>query len=185
MNSFSQVVRDITLLLIRLGLGGLMFWHGLTRWLLTADGVPRYIDYIGQFGVPYPVYAAWGVTILELVGGIFLILGALTRVIALLALVHQILMISYTNYWRGPDLVDQAGSYVGGWEFNVALGLLALALVAFGPGRVAIDRLFRRPKSSEAEDDETATGTTSSGSTSGGSTSGSGSTAVMSTSSSW
>lgn len=179
MNTFSQVVRDITLLLIRFGLGGLMFWHGLTRWLLTPDGVPRYIDYLGQFGVPYPVYAAWGVTILELVGGIFLILGALTRVIALLALVHQILVISYTNYWRGPDLADQAGTYVGGWEFNVTLGLLALTLVSFGPGRAAIDRLFRRPKNADAEDDDTATGTTSTGSTSG-----SGSTAVMSASSS-
>ena len=90
-----------------------MFWHGLTRWLFTADGVPKYVDYLGQFAVPYTIYAGWGVTILELVGGIFLILGALTRVVALLALVQQVLLISYTNYWRGPDLVDAAGAYVG------------------------------------------------------------------------
>ena len=49
-----------------------MFWHGLTRWLFTADGVPKYVDYLAQFAVPYPIYAGWGVTILELVGGIFL-----------------------------------------------------------------------------------------------------------------
>lgn len=157
MNAFSQVLRDITLLLIRLGLGGLMFWHGFTRWLLTPDGVPKYIDYLTQFSVPSPIYAAWGVTILELVGGIFLVLGALTRVIALLALVQQALLISYTNYWRGPNLLDQSGAYVGGWEYNVAIGLLALALLGFGPGRAAIDRLFRRPKSSEVADDDTAT----------------------------
>ncbi|HEU5484936.1 MAG TPA: DoxX family protein [Microlunatus sp.] len=175
MNAFSLVLRDITLLLIRLGLGGLMFWHGLTRWLFTADGVPKYIDYLSQFAVPYPIYAGWGVTILELVGGIFLILGALTRVIALLALIQQILLISYTNYWRGPDLVDAAGAYLGGWEYNVTLGLLALVLVSFGPGRVAIDRLFRRPKTSEVEDDDTATGPSTSNT----------SPMVSSTSSSW
>ena len=162
MNAFTQVLHDITLLLIRIGLGGLMFWHGFTRWLLTPDGVTKYVDYLGQFAVPYPIYASWGVTILELVGGIFLILGALTRIVALLALVQPALSISYTNYWRGPNLLDQAGTYVGGWEYNVTLGLLALVLVAFGPGRAAIDRLFRRPKDAEAEDDDTATGTTSS-----------------------
>jgi putative oxidoreductase len=162
MNAFLQVLRDITLLLIRIGLGGIMIWHGLTRWLFTTEGVPRYIDYLSQFNVPYPIYAGWGVTILELVGGIFLVLGALTRVVALLALVQQILLISYTNYWRGPDLVDAAGAYVGGWEYNVALGLLALVLVGFGPGRAAIDRLFRRPKNAEVTDDDTADGTSSS-----------------------
>lgn len=175
MNGFSLVLRDITLLLIRLGLGGLLFWHGLTRWLLTPDGVPKYIDYLSQFAVPYPIYAGWGVTILELVGGIFLILGALTRVIALLALVQQVLLISYTNYWRGPDLLDTAGTYVGGWEYNVTLGLLALALVSFGPGRAAVDRLFRRPKSSEAEDDDTASDAATNGTSS----------MVSTTSSSW
>lgn len=157
MNAFLQVLRDITLLLIRLGLGGIMIWHGLTRWLLTTEGVPKYIEYLSQFGVPYPIYAGWGVTILELVGGIFLVLGALTPLVAVLALAQQILLIAYTNYWRGPDLVAADGSYAGGWEYNMALGLLALTLLCFGPGRVAIDRLFRRPKSTENEDEDTST----------------------------
>lgn len=165
MTAFIQVLRDITLLLIRLGLGGLMIWHGLTRWLFTTEGVPKYIDYLSQFAVPYPIYVGWGFTILELVGGIFLVLGALTPLVALLALVQQVALISYTNYWRGPDLVDAAGAYVGGWEYNVALGLLALTLLCFGPGRVAIDRLFRRPKNTEVED-ETATGSSTTGTSS-------------------
>ena len=76
MTAFVQVLRDITLLLIRFGLGGLMIWHGLTRWLFTTEGVPKYIDYLSQFAVPYPIYVGWGFTILELVGGIFLVLGA-------------------------------------------------------------------------------------------------------------
>ena len=166
MNAFIQVLRDITLLLVRLGLGGLMIWHGLTRWLFTTEGVPRYVDYLTQFAVPYPIYAGWGVTILELVGGIFLVLGALTPLVALLALAQQVLLISYTNYWRGPDLVDAAGAYVGGWEYNLSLGLLALVLLCFGPGRVAIDRLFRRPKSAEVTDGDPATDSSTSGTSS-------------------
>lgn len=166
MKAFIQVLRDITLLLVRIGLGGLMIWHGLTRWVLTPDGVPKYIDYLTQFGVPYPIYAGWGVTILELVGGIFIVLGALTPLVALLALVQQVALISYTNYWRGPDLANQAGVYLGGWDYNVMLALLALVLLSFGPGRAAIDRLFRRPKDAEAADDDTADGTSASSNTS-------------------
>lgn len=157
MNAFIAVIRDITLLLVRLGLGGIMIWHGLTRWLFTTEGVPRYTDYLSQFSVPYPIYVGWGVTILELVGGIFLVLGALTPLVALLALAQQVLTISYTNYWRGPDLLAPDGSYAGGWEYNVMLALLALVLLCFGPGRVAIDRLFRRPKSTEVVDDDPTT----------------------------
>jgi putative oxidoreductase len=79
--------------------------------------------------------------------------------------VQQVLLISYTNYWRGPDLVDPAGVYAGGWEYNVTLALLALTLLCFGPGRVAIDRLFHRPKNAETEED-TETGSSTAGTSS-------------------
>ena len=95
MTAFIQVLRDITLLLIRLGLGGLMIWHGLTRWLFVTDGVPKYIEYLTQFAVPYPIYAGWGVTILELVGGIFLVVGALTPIVALAVVAEQAIIIAY------------------------------------------------------------------------------------------
>ena len=134
------------------------------RHIQRMQAIYATMDYLSQFAVPYPIYAGWGVTILELVGGIFIVLGALTPLVALLALVQQIALISYTNYWRGPNLLDQTGAYVGGWEYNVMLALLALVLLSFGPGRAAIDRLFRRPKETEVADDDTAT--SSSGNTS-------------------
>ena len=49
MKAFNLVLHDITLLLIRVGLGGLMFWHGFTRWLLTPEGVTKYVDYLGRY----------------------------------------------------------------------------------------------------------------------------------------
>lgn len=153
MTSFLNVVRTLGLLFARLGLGGIMLLHGWRRW--QERGVPAEIEYLQQFGAPYPEIAAWGTIILELVGGLFMIVGALTPLVALAFLVQQIMTISYTRYFNGPYLLEADGTYVGGYEYNVALGLLALIFVVFGAGRVSIDGLFRRSKDPEDDFDNT------------------------------
>ena len=85
-----------------------------------------------------------------------LIVGALTRFVGLGVLIEQILIIAYTNWYKWPPtLLNADGSYKGGYEYNVALGLLGLLLFVMGGGAVSIDRLFRRrkPTPEEEEDD--------------------------------
>ena len=53
----------------------------------------------------------------------------------------------------GVARINPDGSYNGGYEYNVALGLLGLLFFVMGGGAFAIDRLFRRKKSNV--DDET------------------------------
>jgi putative oxidoreductase len=142
MRQVLQVLRDIALLIARVGLGAILIAHGWRRW--QEQGIQQQIDYVAQFGTPYPSVAAWGAVLLELVGGVFLIVGALTPLVALAVLVEQVLIIGYTNWMKQPYLLDVRGAYVGGYEYNVALGLLALLFVVFGAGRASIDRLFRR-----------------------------------------
>jgi putative oxidoreductase len=50
-------------------------------------------------------------------------------------------------------LLNADGTYKGGYEYNVAIGLLGLLLFVMGGGAVSIDRLFRRKKP-EIEEDE-------------------------------
>jgi putative oxidoreductase len=153
MSTSLRVLRDIALLIARVGLGGILILHGWIRWQGQGQGVQKQIDYLTQFGTPYPEVAAWGGILLELVGGIFLVVGALTPFVALAVLVEQILIIAYTNWYRGPDLVSSDGTYAGGYEYNLALALIALLLVVFGAGRIAVDQLFRRKKV-DADDDD-------------------------------
>jgi putative oxidoreductase len=64
------------------------------------------------------------------------------------------LIIAYTNWDKGPPtLLNADGTYKGGYEYNVAIGLLGLLLCVMGGGAVSIDRLFRRKKPIEEEDD--------------------------------
>jgi len=95
MSKLLQFLRDVALLIARVGLGGILIAHGWRRW--QVQGIQRQIDYVAQFGTPYPSVVAWGAILLELVGGIFLVVGALTPLVALAVLAQQVLTICYTN----------------------------------------------------------------------------------------
>lgn len=142
MSTFLQVLRDIALLLARIGLAAILLIHGWRRW--RELGVPSQVEYLRQFSTPYPEVAAYGAIVVELVGGLFLLVGALTPLVALAVVVQQVLTVCYTNWYRGPYLIDTEGTFLGGYEYNVALGVLALLFVVFGAGGASIDRLFRR-----------------------------------------
>ena len=144
MTALLNFVRSLGLLIARVALGGILIAHGWDRW--QVRGIQSQVDYLNQFATPHPLYAAWGSIILELVGGLFLVAGALTPLVALAVLVEQILIICYTSWYRGPYLISPDNQYVGGYEYNVALAALALLFVVFGAGGASVDRLFRRGK---------------------------------------
>ena len=151
MASFLRFLESLGLLLARLGLGGILLMHGWMRW---NAGVQKQIDYLTQFRTPYAEIAAWGSIIFELVGGALLIVGALTRFVGLGVLIEQILIIAYTNWYKWPPtLLNADGSYQGGYEYNVAIGLLGLLLFVMGGGAVSIDRLFRRKQPTPIEEE--------------------------------
>lgn len=139
MSGFLRVVRDLALLIARVALGAVLVFRGWRRW--TNDGgMPAQADYLRQFGTPQPEVMAWGATLLEIIGGLFLIFGLLTPLVAAAVIVQQVLVISWTRWFRGPWLEN------GGYEYNVIQAALALIFLTFGAGRLAIDQLFRRGK---------------------------------------
>lgn len=159
MVKFLAGLRSIALLIARVALGGILIAHGFDRW--QVHKVASQIDYLNTYGVPYAEWAAWGAIVLELVGGIFLVVGALTPIVALAVVAEQVIIIAYITWRRGPWLLDGQNHYVGGYEYNVALGSLALLIAVFGAGALSVDRLFKRKKPIEDEDDEpTAVGPT-------------------------
>jgi putative oxidoreductase len=143
MSRFVSFCRSFALLIARLGLGGILLLHGAHRY---QAGIPSQITYLTQFSTPYPKIAAYGATTFEVVGGIFLILGALTPLVGLGVLIQQVLTIVWTSYYKGPELLNADGTYNGGFEYSVALGMLGLLFLVFGGGVVSLDRVFRRKK---------------------------------------
>jgi putative oxidoreductase len=91
------------------------------------------IGYIGSVGLPFPALAYAGAVAIELGGGIALLLGYRTRVVALALALFSILtaMIFHAN------LADQNQMIHFFKNFAMAGGLLQVA--AFGAGRFSLD----------------------------------------------
>ena len=110
---------------------------GLARSYATqAPDLPTTLNWsAAQYAV------AWG----ELLGGVALLLGMLTRVAALGLIVIQVGAIATVTAGKGFSFTEG-----GGYEYNIALVAMCLTLVVLGGGTWAVDRFFRRSTSKPA-----------------------------------
>lgn len=120
----------------RLLVGTVMAVHG---WQKLTEMTPAGFGegMLGMLGVPAPVLFGWIVTLVELVGGLALIVGALTRIAALLnigVLVGALLLVKIDIGLIAPVGADMPGAEL---EFGLLAGLLVVALL--GPGKPSVD----------------------------------------------
>lgn len=107
--------------------------------IFMAHGLPKLMDlaYTSQLfnglGIPLPGLMACFVAIVEVFGGIALIVGLGTRIVSLLLAI--ILLVALL-------LVHVNDGFVGGFEFQLALLACLVALMLGGPGRLALDNMF-------------------------------------------
>lgn len=127
---------SLGLLLLRLVLGAVFIAHGSQK--LWIDGIAATQQGFGGMGIPLPEVAAIVVTALELGGGALLILGLGTRIVAALLTINMAVAVIVVHLAAGFYAAN------GGYEFVLTLGVASLALVLTGPGRFALDALFRR-----------------------------------------
>src|SRR6266853_3540721 len=73
-------------LLLRLMAGGVFLWEGILKFVYVNQGVGRFT----KLGIPVPEVMAPFVAVLEIVGGILLISGTLTRLIAIPFVIEMI-----------------------------------------------------------------------------------------------
>ncbi len=123
-------------LLLRVVTGVVMAAHGYDK--LTGEGGPAGFGegLLAGLGLPAPIVLAWVVTLIELVGGVALILGVVTRLAALLNVGVLVGAIAFVKLDVG--LIAEEGV---GYELDLVLiaGLLAVAML--GPSRPSIDHL--------------------------------------------
>lgn len=138
MNQKSLTTTAITALRIVLGfLFAAHGWQKFNEWTIAGTQAA-----FSQMGIPAAEVAAPVVAVLELAGGIALILGVLTRIVAALLVVDML----------GALFLVHAGAGVyadkGGYELVLLLGAAAFALALTGAGRLSVDRaLFGRSQS--------------------------------------
>ena len=131
--ALSPPARDWALLLARVLIGVVMFAHGYQK--LILNGIGRTTEGFETLSIPLAIVSASFVTVVEFVGSVMLVAGALTPVVCALMLV---IMSGAAIFVHIPNGIFVAN---GGWELVgvIAAGLIAIA--AAGPGRLSVDHL--------------------------------------------
>ena len=130
----NPTVRSIALLVSRIILGVILVAHGYQKfaeWTLAGTG-----QAFAGMGIPLHAVSAAVAAIIELVGGILLILGAFTPIVGVLVFLQMLVAAVLVHIGNGIFVAD------GGWELVGAIGAGALALAAAGAGRWSVDGLL-------------------------------------------
>jgi len=122
---------SILALLLRLAIGSLYIYHGYPKLGAARKGTA---DWLKSIGFPGSFAAFAGVV--EFFGGIALVIGLLTSVVAALSAIWMI-----ATTWLSMAKIKK--KYAGGYELDITLLLISLALAAIGGGRLSLDYLLR------------------------------------------
>src|SRR5690242_15765136 len=81
------------ILMIRVMAGSVFLWEGVMKFVFPNQGVGRFT----KLGFPAPHFLATGDAWLEIIGGILLIVGLLTRPVAILFIIEMLVAIASTK----------------------------------------------------------------------------------------
>jgi uncharacterized membrane protein YphA (DoxX/SURF4 family) len=129
-----------SVIVIRLMVGGVFLSEGIQKFLFPAAlGVGRF----AKIGIPAPQFTAPFVGAVEIVCGLFLILGLLTRLAAFPLLINISVAIATTKI----PMLAKAGFWAAIHEARTDLCMLLglCFLIAVGAGPLSIDATLIRP----------------------------------------
>jgi putative oxidoreductase len=116
-------------LILRVGLGAMFIAHALLKYYVFT--LPGTVQFFGSLGLPAAL--AYVTFYAEIVGGVMLVLGLYTRVVAL-ALVPILLGATWAH--AGNGWVFSGAN--GGWEYPAFLTLAAIVQALIGDGALAL-----------------------------------------------
>jgi putative oxidoreductase len=122
------------LAVLRIVTGFVFVMHGYQKFF--GMGIGGVTGFFGSLGVPGPHFFAMVVSAVELVGGIALVLGVLTRFVAIPLIIDMMTAIVIVHAKNGFFVPK-------GIEFVLMLMTSCITLVLAGPGAFSIDRVLR------------------------------------------
>src|SRR6476620_4092856 len=144
-------------LLLRLMAGGVFFWEGLLKFVYANQGLGRFT----KLGLPVPHALAPAIAVLEIGGGLLLMSGLATRLIAIPFIVEMIVAMLSTKIglFLGTSPLPKLPSppTVGVWAVlheirsDYAQIMSCIFLLAAGPGPWSLDAVLERRRARAAQ----------------------------------
>lgn len=142
-------------ILLRLMAGGVFLWEGLLKFAYANQGVGRFT----KLGFPAPLFTATSAAWLEIVGGILLLSGLFTRLIAVPFIIEMIVAMAATKITlylgTSPLPLPPVPPQVGLWAVlheirsEYAQLLTVTFLLVAGPGPWSLDAFLARRRKQE------------------------------------
>jgi putative oxidoreductase len=132
---------------LRLMCGAVFFWEGVMKFVFANQGVGRFT----KLGFPFPAFTANSIAVLEIVGGLLLLAGLGTRLIAITFVIEMIVaifVIKIPMYLGTSPLPLPTGFWAVLHEVRseYAQMLTVLFLAITGPGCWSLDAWLSRPR---------------------------------------
>jgi putative oxidoreductase len=126
---------NAALVILRIVVGSIFIAHGAQK--LFVFGLAGVAGAFGHMGVPLPGLTGPAIAFLEFFGGIAVVLGLFTQLLALLLAADMLGAIVLVQINKG---------LIGGYEFELSLLGIALALALAGAGEYSLDRVLAARK---------------------------------------
>lgn len=121
---------------LRIVVGLVFLMHGAQK--LFVFGLGGTADIMGKLGLPLPFVCAAIVIVVELLGGLAILLGIFTRLAGAL-LAFEMLVAIIVARWHGGFFAPY------GYEFELTLLGSCLTFAFNGPGRISFEEIWHRP----------------------------------------
>ena len=132
---------SLALLVLRLAVAAVFIAHGAQK--VFVYGLAGTGGSFADMGVPLAEIAGPVVGLVELIGGVFLVIGLATRLVGVALAVNMIVATFLVHFSAGIFAAE------GGYELTLVLGASALALVLSGAGRLSVDAVLTRRRAAQ------------------------------------
>src|SRR5450432_1119193 len=146
------VTGQSTILIIRLMAGTVFFWEGALKFVYVNQGVGRFT----KLGFPFPETTAHLIAVGEIIGGLLLVVGLFTRIVAFYFIIQMIVDVLSTKialfFGTSPLPMPPAPPKTGIWAVlheirsDFAQILTCLFLLIEGAGRRSLDFIISTSK---------------------------------------
>jgi putative oxidoreductase len=136
MRRYLPVNLDLALLILRLVLATVLLYHGLPK-LMNFGATAGMFQ---SMNIPAPAAMAGFALIVEVVGGLLILLGIAVDIAGILVVIEMLGAIALVHWANGFDFTKN------GWEHPFTVLGIALAMVFAGPGRHTAKRGYKGPE---------------------------------------
>jgi putative oxidoreductase len=125
---------DLALLVVRVYFGVTLAYHGYNK-VFGGGGLAGTAKWFGSIGMRSPHLQARLAAATEIGAGLLLAAGLLTP-LAAAGVIGVMVVATVAAHWKNGFFIFRPGE---GWEYTVAIAVVAFAVGTIGPGEISLD----------------------------------------------